>query len=232
VDIQLYAKPDGSANVLLGMDGSGGMMECAPGAPPIYIPLAPPPAGWKQPIAFTAHLGSVYVLDPQTKQVWVYRGGNFASPPDLFFDQNIPPLETVVDLTAGQEDLFLLHADGHITLCTIAGFGVSATQCNDPFPYQDSRPGRQGQALTPPTPFNELQAAPAPDPSIYLLEPGTPAIYHFSLRLAYQRQLIPQANLTTSGTLDNRAATAFALSPDRRVMFLAFDNEVVYAGMP
>jgi hypothetical protein len=232
VDIQLFPKPDGTGSVLLGIDSIGNLLECAPGAAPLFTLLAPPPAGWGKPVAFTVHAGDAYVLDPQTKQVWVYRNGNFSTPPDLFFDQNIPPLEDVIGLAAGLEDLFLLHQDGHITLCSISGLGVASTQCTDPLPYLDARPGRDGQPLVTPSAFIEVLATQPPAPSLYLLEPGTPAVYHFSLRLAYQRQLQSQRNLATSGAIGSRPATAFALTPDGRVMFLAFGNEVFYAGMP
>ncbi|HEY5669532.1 MAG TPA: hypothetical protein VIS10_06000 [Anaerolineales bacterium] len=232
VDIHLYPKPDGSGTALLGMDGQGNLLECSPGAPPLFTLLASPPAGWAGPNAFTIHAGDAYVLDPGTKQVWVYRNGSFSTPPDLFFDQDIPPLEDAIDLAAGQEDLFLLHQDGHITLCSIGSLGVVATQCTDPQPYADARPGRSGLPLTPPAPFIEVRSTQPPDPSLYLLEAGTPGVYHFSLRLAYQRQLRLQMNLVTRDILETKSATAFALSPDGRVMFLAFGDEVLYAGMP
>jgi hypothetical protein len=232
VDIRLFSRLDGSGNVLLGMDSLGNLLECTPGSPPLFSLLAPPPTGWGEPRAFTIHAGDAYVLDPQTKQVWVYRSGNFSTPPDLFFDQNIPPLEDVIDLAAGQEDLFLLHQDGHITLCNISGFGVASTQCTDPLPYVDARPGKEGQPMVTPSPFVQIYATQPPDPSLYLLEPTAPAVLHFSLRLAYQRQIQPQKNLSTSAALESQPATAFGLSPDGRVMFMAFGNEVFYAGMP
>jgi len=232
VDMQLYAKPDGSGTALLGMDNSGGLLVCSPGAPPEYIVMAPPPAGWANPVALAIYLGDAYVLDPGTKQIWVYLDSNFTAQADLFFDQNIPPLEDTIDLAVDQQDLYLLHSDGHLTQCTVSGFGVSATQCTDPAVYQDARPGREGQALTPAAAFIEIRSTQPPDPSLYLLEPDTPALYHFSLRLAYQRQLRPQASTSTSGSIGAKAATAFALTPDNRMVFMAFGNEVVYAGMP
>jgi len=232
VDIQLFSKADGSGTELLGIDDQGNLLECSPDAPPLFTLLAPPPAGWGEPRAFTINVGDAYVLDPKTKQIWVYRNANFSTPPDLFFDQNIPPLEDVIGMAAGPEDLFLLHQDGHITLCTIGSLGVSSTQCTDPLPYLDARPGREGQPLVTPSPFIEVRATLPPDPSLYLLEPTTPAVYHFSLRLAYQRQLRPLATGVTGSSLAGKAATAFALSPDGRVMFMAFGNEVLYAGMP
>lgn len=232
VDVQLYAKPDGSGTALLGIDGAGGMLECSPGAPPAYTVLAPPPTGWTSPIAFVLNGSDAFVLDPGTRQIWIYRNNNFTQSPDLFFDQDIPALESAIDMAADQQDLYLLHQDGHITQCTISGFGVAVTQCTDPALYVDARPGREGLMLIPETAFTEVRSTQPPDPSIYLLEPDTASLYHFSLRLAYQRQLRPQPNVAVSGLVGSRSASAFTISPDLRTAFLAFDDEVVYASMP
>ena len=232
VDIQLFTKPDGSGNALLGVDSIGSALLCTPGAPPEFIPMTPPPAGWSGVKALAINQGDAYVLDPGTKQIWVYNNGNFTAQPDLFFDRDIPPLEDVIDLAVDQEDLYLLHQDGHLTLCSFSSFGVAATQCTDPAPFLDARPGRESQPMTPPVPFTEILSTQPPDPSIYLLDPNTPAAYHFSLRLAYQRQIQPVRSIVTSGSISVTPASAFALTPDSRLIFLAFGNEVVYAGMP
>jgi hypothetical protein len=232
VDIRLFNKPDGSGTVLLGVDSLGGVLECTTGAPPLYTPLSPPPAGWSGIKAFDTAAGLLYVLDPDTKQIWVYANGKFTQAPDLFFDQDIPPLGDVIDLAVEQEDLYLLHKDGHLTQCSFSAFGVATTQCTEPAIYLDARTGREGLIMTPIPAFIEALSTQPPDPSLYLLDPGTPAIYHFSLRLAYQRRLQPQASVVTSGPLSAKPASAFALSPDSRLVFLAYGNDVVYAGMP
>jgi hypothetical protein len=228
VDIQQFASPDGSGPLLLGIDSAGGLLECVPGGPPSFIQLPPPPVGWSATTALAVDLGDVYVLDPPSRQIWIFRGGNFTQQPDLFFDQDIPLLEDIIDIAISQEYLFLLHKDGHLTSCIFSSFGVATTQCTDPAPLQDARPGRQGQPLTPPSAFIQLRAMPQPDPSLYLLEPSTATLYHLSLQLVYQRQLNPLQSVVSRGL----AATAFALSPDGRMAFLAYGNEVLYAGMP
>jgi len=228
VDIGQYAKTDGSGTVLLGIDSAGGLLECVPGGPPSFIQLPPPPVGWSATTALAVDIGDVYVLDPPSRQIWIFRRGNFTQQPDLFFDQDIPSLENVIDIAIYQEYLFLLHQDGHLTSCIFSSFGVATTQCTDPAFFQDARPGRQGQPLTSTTPFIQLRSMPQPDPSLYLLDPSTAALYHFSLQRVYQRQLLPLQSAVSRGL----AATSFALSPDGRLAFLAFGNEVLYAGMP
>jgi len=106
--------------------------------------------------------------------------------------------------------------------------GVSPTRCTDPLPYVDSRPGREGLLLIPEAPFTQIQATQPPEPSLYLLESQSQAIYHFSLRLlTFQRQLRSQKPLPADSP-----ATAFAIRPDGRVAFLALGNKVYYGGIP
>jgi hypothetical protein len=137
-------------------------------------------------------------------------------------------MENVIDLAVDKNDLYLLHEDGHITLCTFSNLGVSPTRCNDPFPYADSRVGREGQVLLPEAPFVQVRTTQPPDPSLYLLQADTQAIYHFSLRLlTFQRQLRSQNPLSADSP-----ATAFDIRPDGRVVFMALGNRVYYAGMP
>jgi hypothetical protein len=132
----------------------------------------------------------------------------------------------VIDMDVEKNDLFLLHADGHTTLCTYSELGVSASQCTDPLPYTDSRPGHEGEALAPYPAFSKIVNTQPPDPSTYLLDPASQALYHFSQRLAYQRQLRPQSPISGGD------ASAFAFRPDNRLVFLVVGNQVYYAGMP
>jgi hypothetical protein len=212
---------------VLGIDASGNILQCSPGEPPLYTPLTPPVTGWGVIKGFTLHLGHLYVLDPDNNAVWIYWNNDFSQAPQLFFAQEVPPMEDVIDLTVEKDDLYLLHEDGHLTLCTFSALGVSPTHCTDPAPYVDSRPGRENLPLIPEAPFTSVHATQPPDPSLFLLEPQSRAIYHFSLRqLTFQRQFRPQ-DPQYSGQ-----ASAFTLTPDGRIAFLALGNELLYAGMP
>lgn len=213
---------------LLAMDANGNLLYCLPGESPLSTPLVPPDSNWGRPTAFALDSGNMHVLDPQTNAVWLYRGedGSFPERPRLFFSEQIPPMQEVIDLAVNRQDLYLLHADGHLTTCSFSNLPESPTRCNEPALITDPRPGREDGPIIPDALFTEIQFSPPPDPSIYLLDPTTQAIYHFSLRLTLQRQYRPQ--------MDDRApeesATAFAVSPNRTV-FLAFGRQVFYANL-
>jgi hypothetical protein len=215
--------------VLIAMDANGILVYCLEDKPPVAIPLAPPDSNWGEPVAFTLDIGILYVLDPKTNAVWIYEGdgSSFIERPEFFFGEDVPPLEDVIDLTINRGELFLLHADGHITNCTYS-FGIQPTRCNDPLVYTDPRPGREDEVVIEGTQFSEIAFVPPPDPSIYLLDPIQQAVYHFSLRLTLQRQYRPPM----LGEINPQIpASSFALSPNRTI-FLAHGNQVYVAALP
>ncbi len=233
IDIAVTRESGERHATVMALDASGNLVVCVAGESPRLIPLAPPPTTWGKPRAIEMNLGNLYVLDPESNAVWVYWNGNYGDPPRLFFDEEVPPLENAIDMTVDQDDLYLLQADGRIILCTFSRLGVAPTRCQDPAPYTDTRQGHENQVMVPDPPFTQILATQPPDPSTYLLQPENLAIYHFTLRLlTYQRQYRPQADIETVGVSPGEPATAFALSPDTRVAFLAVGNQVLYAALP
>lgn len=215
---------------VMGMDANGILVYClADSDAPVPVPLFPPDSNWGSPRAFALDDDILYVLDPQTNAVWVYYGDNseFTSRPRLFFDADVPPMADVIDLTVNRGEMYLLHADGHITLCTF-GFDIQPTRCTDPAPFTDARAGMESGATLAGTQFSELTFTPAPDPSIYMLDPLHQAIYHLSLRLTLQRQYRPQI---ADGSAYVIPPTAFAIGPNR-LAYLAFGNQVWVASLP
>ncbi len=232
IDVASLPKGNKANASVLAMDASGNVLLCAPGASPQFLVLAPPSTGWGEPAGFTLNQGDLYVLDPQTNAVWIYWQSQLDQPPQLFFAEQVPPMKDVIDLAVDKSDLYLLHTDGHVTICTYSELNVAPTRCTDPVPYSDSRPGRVGQMLLPADPFTQVTATQPPDPSLYLLEPKTQAIYHFSLRqLTFQRQFQSSGALPP-GSNSVIPATAFTLSPDARIAFLALGNRIFYANIP
>jgi hypothetical protein len=153
--------------------------------------------------------------------------------PRLFFEEQVPQLDDAIDLAADRGDLYILHSDGRTTLCTFSVFEVSPTRCTDPAPYRDSRTGRENQLLLPESPFTRLLAVRPPDPSLFLLAGKTHTVYRFSLRLlSYDRQYRLLSPGVLGATGQDQPATSLALTPDNRVMFLAFGSQLLYAGMP
>ena len=228
--IDIVAWPTGFTPTasLLAMDAGGNALYCQPNQSPTVQKMAPPPNALMENLRGFALDGSdLYVLDPFSNAVWRYRNSNLEDEqPSLYFDEEIPFMSDMVDLAVNNGELYLLHSDGHLTLCTPGVAGVAPARCADP-QYVDSRLGRENTPLISSSAFVQVLVTEPPDPSLYLLEGGGQAVYHFSLRnLVFQRQYLPPSNLST------RSATAFAVNPVRRLIFLAIGNQVYYASLP
>jgi hypothetical protein len=223
VDIIPLPVEDQDNAVILGMDANGNLMKClSNGDPPLTFQMPPPDMNWGTPTAFVMNSLGIYVLDPMTNAVWIFWSSDeLAELPTLFFDEQIPPMGDVIDLTLNRDDLYLLHNDGHLTTCT---FGYP-TRCDDPAMINDLRQGGSSNPTIDNAIFREIQFASPPDPSLYLLEPNKLSIYHFSVRLTFQHQYRPQ-NLPAEGP-----ATAFAISSSHQA-FLALGNQVFFAALP
>jgi hypothetical protein len=210
---------------LLGMDANGNLLYCLVGGKPYSATLAPPNTGLGQPVAISLDRSDLFVLDPQVNAVWIYRNMEVTQQPRLFFGDTVPPMQDVIDMAVYNNDLFLLHADGHTTKCTYSGMLESPTRCEDPYPYSDNRPGRLHGPVIEDTAFDQIYFSSFPERSIYTLDPHSQAIYYFSLLLTLQWQYQPLTPLVKSD------ATAFAINPNRTA-FLAIGNNVYYAAMP
>ena len=210
---------------LLAMDSTGNLLYCVIGSQPYSAAMAPPNAGFGEPIAMTLDRSDLYILDPKVNAVWIYRNLEVSQQPRLFFGDDIPPMQDVIDLAAYNNDLYLLHADGHITKCTYSGLAESPTRCDDPYPYSDNRPGKIHGPTIEDTVFSHIYFLSFPERSIYLLDPLNQAIFYFSVLLNLQCQYQPEEALAEGD------ATAFAISPNR-IAFLAIGNYIYYAAMP
>jgi hypothetical protein len=232
LDIAPLPKGNEFKAAIMALDGNANLLYCIPGEAPLSAPLAPPENNWGRIQAFTYDLSNLYVLDPQLNSVWVYAGGNgtFGDSPYSFFDEEAPPMADVIDLAVNNTDLYLLHADGHLTLCTLSYITTAPTRCSDPAPYTDARPGRPGTVpILPVANFQQILFTDPPDPSIYMLDPSSASIFHFSLRLNLQRQMRPTSHPDTP--LPNQPATAYAVSSNRSA-FIAYGNQVYYTLIP
>jgi hypothetical protein len=222
VDIVPLARGDETKASLMGIDASGTLIFCVPGGQPFAQPVNPPATNFGEVRALDWNANTLYLLDPGSNAVWFYASRNIAEPPRFFFGDEIPYMQDVIDLAVSNRDLYLLHADGHQTFCV---YQAEATRCEDPFEYADLRQGRTGGPVIPDALFTQIQFAPPPDPSLFLLEPKSQAIYHFSLRLMLQRQYRP---LRSPG---DEPVSAFTVSAARTV-FLALGNRVFFASLP
>jgi len=232
VDLAPMPKGNEFKASVVAVDGEGNALFCVPGGVPTSIPMGLPANGWGKIEAIALDANTLYVLDPLNNAIWEYAGlSSVREDPGLFFSNgDTPNLSSAIDLAVNGEDMYILHADGHLTLCTVTYTGGYTTRCTEPVSLSDPRPGRQSDpTILPGTAFSQLLFTSPPDPSVYMLEPGSQSIYHFSLRLNLQRQLrLPS---TSDTPYPSGPATAFAIGPNR-IAFLAFGSKVYYGLIP
>jgi hypothetical protein len=227
VDIVALPRENNFDAKIMGVDANGNLLYCLPGGPPVPKPLPPSDSGWGRVEAIRPDSGILYVLDPPKNAVWYYPGTEslFNELPGFFFGEDVPNLINTVDLEVNLTDLYLLHENGEISFCIYSNLEVSSTRCEKPAEFTDPRPGRGIGPQIEGTTFSQILYSQPPEPSIYLLEPATQSVYHFSVRLTFQRQYRPRTPLAGG------EATAFTLAPTRRI-FLAVGSQLYYAVIP
>jgi hypothetical protein len=215
------------------MDGKGNLLYCGLAAP-VAVSLVPPQLGWRNISAFSLDSDgkNLYVLDPAGKAVWQYSGslGQFPDLPVMFFGEQVPQnMNTAIDLATNSADLYMLFQDGHVTACPLTHYDVVPMRCADPATFVDTRPERQPGPKINDAIFTQMTFASAPDPSLYMLEPLTRAVYRFSPRsdsLELRGQF--RATMQESNTLFDGPATAMTISPNRYAFF-SIGNQVYFA---
>jgi hypothetical protein len=213
---------------VMAVDSTGNLLYCIPGEPPVSKSLRQPENNWGKITSISVFNGDLFALDLQGNAVWRFDGVNYnyEDRPRLFFGDIVPNIKDVVDMTFYQDDLYLLHASGKMTTCIYSGYEFAPTRCTDPADY-GSRSGpveffKQAS-------FIQMQTTEPPDPSLFVLDAKEKAIYHFSLRLNFQRQL--RQNTDDDFSLPNRAVTSFAVTANR-VLFMAFGNQIYFGALP
>jgi hypothetical protein len=233
IDFSIVPKGSQLNATLLAMDADGNVLSCVAGENPEPDSFTPPPTGFGKLNGLAVDSGNVYVLDPQKNAVWAYWRSKFNVEPELFFSEDIPPMQSVIDLAVSGDDLYLLHEDGHLTICSYSPSDINPTRCKEPAIFIDSRPGRENFIFIPEAPFSQIITTQPPDPSLFLFEPTGHGVYHFSLRiLTFHRQYKPDNIQGFVSVLGYDPATAFTISSDNRLIFLASGNQVFYANMP
>lgn len=227
VDLLIQHEPGAlGAEGVVAVDAQGGLLYCAPDRRPASGSLTPPGLGLGALAAVDLFGDRLYVLDPRGNQVWSYdaSGGLFAGQASLYFAENVPDLSAAVDLAVSEEELFLLFADGRLDRCRRErddASGEIRVACETGIGFVDQRPGFEGLPHIPGARLGPMAYSPPPEPSLYFLEAAHASIFHYSLRLVYQGQYVPQLGF-------DRPATAFALGPPNE-LFLAVGPQVYFA---
>ena len=213
---------------LLGIDANGILLYCSSGTVATPIPLPTPDTNWGHVTGFTLDGSNLYVLDAPSRAVWVYNGkdGTFVDQPYFFFGKQTPT-QDVIDFIITGDDLYMLHSDGHLSVCSYTIVESSTSQCQDPLPLVNPFAAYQGTDLFSTAHFTQLLFAAQPDQSILLLDADTQGVMRFSPRsVELQNQFRPTTDSTNP--VPPGPAGSVTVSPNH-VLYLAVDGQVYFA---
>jgi hypothetical protein len=232
VDILAMPTLNSISATLLGVDAGGNLLYCAPGQVAQAIPLPTPDTNWGRVTAFILDAGNLYVLDAPARAVWVYTGrdGTFIDQPYFFFGGQTPEKQDVIDLIVTGDDLYMLHADGHLSMCSYSRIEAKPSQCKDPTPLVNPFSAYQDIDLFGNAHFTQMLFAAPPDQSLLLLDADTQGVMRLAPRsLELQNQFRPGTG--SANPIPPGPVGAVSVSPNH-VMYLAVDGQVYFAVMP
>lgn len=230
VDILALPKVNALGATVLGIDTSGNLLYCSPGQVAQVFPLpALPNTNWGRITAFALDNGNLYVLDSTSRAVWVYvgRDTSFTDTPYFYFSNQIPNIESAIDMAVSGDDLYLLHADGHLTTCTFSRIAETPTRCQDPAPRIDNFPAHRGIDVFAQSNLTQMTLTNPPNPIVLLLDSEGRSVYRLSPRsLELQNQVTGFAG--ENSPFQSGPVGAMTVSPNY-VLYLAIGNQVYFA---
>ena len=230
VDILALPKINTVGATVLGIDASGNLLYCAPGQVPQARPLPPlPNTNWGRITAIALDNGNLYVLDAASRAVWVFVGkdSSFIDPPYFYFGNQIPNIDNAIDMAVSGDDLYMLHADGHLTSCTFSRITETPTRCEDPASRIDNYPAHRDLDIFAQAHFTQMTLTNPPNPVVLLLDSERRMVYRLSPRsLELQNQVTGYAG--DANPFQAGPVTAMAVSPNY-VLYLALGNQVYFA---
>jgi hypothetical protein len=230
VDVLAMPKVNAVSATVLGIDATGNLLYCAPGQVPQAIPLAAlPNTNWKRVTSFALDSGNLYVLDAESRAVWVFVGknGTFLDTPYFYFGNQIPEIDNAIDLAVSGDDLYMLHADGHLSTCTFSRISTSPTRCIDPVTYQDSIAAHRDINVFAQANFTQMMLTNPPNQVLLLLDAGNQSVFRFTPRsFELQNQITGFAG--KASPFPRRPIGAMTVSPNY-MLYLAIGNQIYFA---
>ena len=231
VDIIILPVNSPFGATVLAVDKTGNLMYCIPDEPPVVTGLAPPDNNWGALVDVDLGGTNLFILDILKDTMLSYRGTNqaFDQNPNWFFDEEKPKLSDLIAISAYGNDVYLLHSDGSMSMCTYRLGRDDTTKCND-VTYFDERKGAETEPrVMGGTRFIQMMSTEPPQSSLFILDADTPAVYQFSLRLTFIKQIRPLSSDDYS--IPQVPATAFVVTPGRNIL-LAFGDELYRGSLP
>jgi hypothetical protein len=230
VDVLALPKVNAVGASVLGIDTGGNLLYCSPGQVPQAFPLPPlPNTNWGRITAFALDNGNLYVLDGVSRAVWVFVGkdSTFLDTPYFYFGNQIPDIDNAIDMAVSGDDMYLLHADGHLTSCTFSRISDAPTRCEDPAQTMDNFPAHSDMNVFTQAHFTQLALTSPPNPVILLLDADHQRVFRLSPRsLELQNQVTGYSG--EGNPFQPGPVSAMAVSPNY-VLYLAIGNQVYFA---
>ena len=193
----------------------------------------PPPlpnTNWGKIAAFALDNDSLYVLDAQSRAVWVFQGqsSSFIGTPYFYFGNEIPvSIDSAIDLAVSSDDLYMLQTDGRLSTCTFSRLSEVPTRCQDPAPRIDNYPAHRDIDIFKLTHFTQITLTNPPNTVILLLDSANQSVFRFSPRsFELQNQVMGFAG--EGNPFERGSVTAMAVSPNY-VLYLAIGDQVYFA---
>ncbi len=231
VDILALPKVNALNGTVLGVDAGGNLLYCAPDQVPQAIPLPPlPNTNWGRITSFALDSGNLYVLDAQSRSVWVFRGkdSTFTDTPYFYFGNEIPDtIDSAIDLTVSSDDLYLLHTDGHLSTCTFSRIAEVPTRCQDPAPRLDNYPAHRDSDMLQLAHFTQMAITNPPNSVLLLLDSDGQSVFRFSPR-SFELQNLIKGHAGKGNPFKSGPVGALAVSPNY-VLYLAIGDQVYFA---
>ncbi|HUE99884.1 MAG TPA: hypothetical protein VMN99_11560 [Anaerolineales bacterium] len=231
IDLLALPKVNTLSASVLGIDASGNLLYCAAGQVPKAIPLPSlPNTNWSRITSFALDSGNLYVLDAQSRAVWVFVGkdSTFTDTPYFYFGNEIPgSIDSAIDLAVNSDDLYLLHADGHLSTCTFSRLSEVPTRCQDPAPRVDNYPAHRDIDVFQRAHFTQMAITSPPNSVILLLDSENQSVFRFSPR-SFELQTQVTSHVGKANPFKHGSVRAMAVSPNY-VLYLAIGDQVYFA---
>lgn len=231
--------------VVMGIDGSGSVIYCAPNAYPIVSSLVPSSIGWNTVVGMALDERNLYVLDSGTNRVWRFQSGTTAfvfseQGSEVFGDAVPAELNTVTDIAAVDGVVYLLRQNSAMIRCPYDAEGrtyegsdttvvVVTTVCDDPAVYQDMRTGTAAAFSLDGIQFVQANVISYPSLSVYLLDANMPALYQFGLQLNLFRIL--RIEFDRNYPQPDAPVAAFMITYSQEA-FVAAGSRIYFASLP
>ncbi len=230
VEMQILPKSNAMGASLLAFDAHGGLLYCADNKVPQALALETPSVGFRDITAVALQSDVLYVLDAPSHEVWVYGGqaSTFINYPTAFFTTQAPEeLQSAIDMTINDTDLFLLFKDGHLATCSYSLLKTVPTRCINPVQLVDFNPAAGGGNNFDNAIFSEVHLSNPPDSAVLLLAAESQSVFRFSPR-SYELQNQLKARYDGDNALPAVALTAITTNANH-ILFIAQDDQVFMA---